>query len=87
MDRVLHATNERHGRRVLATLIGAGLLTAALGVAPARAVSRDTAGTEELCPATKPLTESQYKQQASLIRSYLGCRVSDDPGPSDPGKR
>lgn len=68
-------------------LIVAGLLTAVLGVAPpAGALIQATAGTEELCPATKPLTESEYKQQASLIRSYLGCRVSDDPGPSDPGK-
>lgn len=66
-------------------LIAAGLLTA-LGVGgPAKADS-PAAGTEELCPATKPLTESEYKQQASLLRSYLGCRVSDDPGPSDPGK-
>ena len=68
-------------------LIVAGLLTAALGVAPAGALTQRTAGTEDLCPATKPLTDSEYKQQASLIRSYLGCRVSDDPGPSDPGKR
>jgi hypothetical protein len=71
-------------RRVL---IAAGLLTAALGVAPAGALSGPTAGTEELCPATKPLTESDHKHEASVIRSYLGCRVSDDPGPSDPGKR
>lgn len=68
-------------------LIVAGLLTAALGVAPAGALTPRAAATEELCPATKPLTDSEYKQQASLIRSYLGCRVSDDPGPSDPGKR
>ena len=68
-------------------LIVAGLLTAALGVAPAGALTPRTAGTEELCPATKPLTDSDYKQQASLVRSYLGCRVSDDPGPNDPGKR
>ena len=67
-------------------LIIAGLLTAALGVAPAGAQTHPTAGTESLCPATKPLTESEHKQEASLIRSYLGCRVSDDPGPSDPGK-
>jgi hypothetical protein len=69
-------------------LIVAGLFTAAVGVVPAGALSsHPTGGTEELCPATKPLTDSQYKQQASLVRSYLGCRVSDDPGPSDPGKR
>ncbi|HET9773259.1 MAG TPA: hypothetical protein VFS16_20375 [Acidimicrobiia bacterium] len=70
-------------RRVL---IAAGLLTAALGVAPAGAMPGPTA-TEGLCPATKPLTESEHKHEASVIRSYLGCRVSDDPGPSDPGKR
>ena len=69
-------------------LIIAGLFAAALGVAPAGALTTYPAGgTEDLCPATKPLTESQYKQQASLVRSYLGCRVSDDPGPKDPGKR
>jgi hypothetical protein len=68
-------------------LVLAALFTAALGVAPAGALTGRTAGIEELCPATKPLTDSQYKQQASLVRSYLGCRVSDDPGPSDPGKR
>jgi hypothetical protein len=34
-----------------------------------------------------PLTQSDYKQEASLLRSYLGCRTSDDPGPSNPGKR
>ena len=67
-------------------LIAASLLTAVLGVAPAGALTQPTAGTEQLCPATKPLTESQHKQEASLVRSYLGCRVSDDPGPSDPGK-
>ena len=79
--------NERRGRRVVATFIGVGLLTAALGVAPAGALTRHTTGTEDLCPATKPLTQSEYKQEASLIRAYLGCRTSDDPGPSDPGKR
>ena len=69
-------------------LVVVALFTAALGVAPAGALTRHAAGgTEDLCPATKPLTESQYKQEASLIRSYLGCRVSDDPGPSDPGRR
>jgi hypothetical protein len=69
-------------------LVVAGLLTAAFSVAPAGALTAHPAGgTEDLCPATKPLTESEYKQQASLIRSYLGCRVSDDPGPSNPGKR
>jgi hypothetical protein len=69
-------------------LIVAGLFTAAIGIAPAGAlVARPTGGTEDLCPATKPLTDSAYKQQASLVRSYLGCRVSDDPGPSDPGRR
>ncbi|HEV7863633.1 MAG TPA: hypothetical protein VGR20_13065 [Acidimicrobiia bacterium] len=87
MDPVRSATSDRQARRVLAAFIGAGLLTAALGVAPAGAMNRHTAGSEDLCPATKPLTESQYKQQASLLRSYLGCRTSDDPGPSDPGKR
>lgn len=71
-------------RRVL---IAAGLLTAALGVAPASALPGPAAGTEELCPATKPLTDSEHKHEASVIRSYLGCRVSDDPGPSDPGRR
>jgi hypothetical protein len=74
-------------KRVVAV---AALFTATLGVVPggAGALTRHpTGGTEDLCPATKPLTESQYKQQASLVRSYLGCRVSDDPGPSDPGKR
>jgi hypothetical protein len=69
-------------------LIVAALFTTALGVTPAGALTAHPAGgTEDLCPATKPLTESQYKQQASLVRSYLGCRVSDDPGPKDPGKR
>lgn len=68
-------------------LIAAGLFTAALGVLPAGALPNPAAGTEELCPATKPLTESDHKHEASVIRSYLGCRVSDDPGPSDPGKR
>ena len=69
-------------------LIVAGLFAAALGVTPAGALTADpTAGTESLCPATKPLTESEHKHEASVIRSYLGCRVSDDPGPSDPGKR
>lgn len=67
-------------------LIAAGLLTVALGAGGPAAALSPTAGTEELCPATKPLTDSEYKQQASLVRSYLGCRVSDDPGPSDPGK-
>jgi hypothetical protein len=71
-------------RRVLIT---AGLLTAALGVGPADALSGPTAGTEELCPATKPLTDSDHKHEASVVRSYLGCRVSDDPGPNDPGRR
>lgn len=69
-------------RRVL---IAAGLTTAALGVAPAGALPGPTA-TESLCPATKPLTESEHKHEASVVRSYLGCRVSEDPGPSDPGK-
>jgi hypothetical protein len=87
MDPVHSATNEGRARRVLVTLVGAGLLTAALGVTPAGAHTRHTAGTEDLCPATMPLTQSEYKQQASLLRSYLGCRTSDDPGPSDPGKR
>jgi hypothetical protein len=68
-------------------LIVAGLLTAALGVVPAGALPGPTAGTEDLCPATKPLTDSEHKHEASVIRAYLGCRVSDDPGPSDPGKR
>ena len=67
-------------------LIAAGLLTVTLGAGGPAAAHSPTAGTEELCPATKPLTDSEYKQQASLVRSYLGCRVSDDPGPSDPGK-
>ena len=71
-------------RRVL---IAAGLFSAALGVAPAGAALPDPTATEGLCPATKPLTESEHKHEASVIRSYLGCRVSDDPGPSDPGKR
>ena len=66
-------------------LIVAGLFTA-LGVAPAGALTNPMAGTEELCPATKPLTDSEHKHEASVIRSYLGCRVSDDPGPSDPGR-
>ena len=87
MDPVHSATNEGRARRVLVTLVGAGLLTAALGVAPAGALTRHIAGTEDLCPATMPLTQSDYKQEASLLRSYLGCRTSDDPGPSDPGKR
>ena len=64
----------------------AALFTAALGVVPAGALTRPSDGTDQLCPATKPLTESQYKQEASLIRAYLGCRVSDDPGPNNPGK-
>jgi hypothetical protein len=68
-------------------LIVAGLFTAALGVVPAGALTSPTAGTEDLCPATKPLTDSDHKHEASVIRAYLGCRVSDDPGPSDPGKR
>ena len=63
----------------------AALFTTALGVAPAVALTRPSDGADQLCPATKPLTESQYKQEASLIRAYLGCRVSDDPGPSNPG--
>jgi len=67
-------------------LIVAGLFTAALGVVPAGALTHP-AGTEELCPATKPLTDTDHKHEASVIRAYLGCRVSDDPGPSDPGKR
>ncbi|MDQ1505592.1 MAG: hypothetical protein QOD57_3319 [Actinomycetota bacterium] len=68
--------------------VAAGFLIAVLGAAPAGALSRTTAGgTDELCPATKPLTNSEYKQEASLVRSYLGCRVSDDPGPNDPGSR
>jgi hypothetical protein len=86
MDFVRNATDGRHGR-VLAAFITAGLLTAALGVVPAGAQTRHTAGTEDLCPATMPLTQSDYKQEASLLRSYLGCRTSDDPGPSNPGKR
>ena len=69
-------------------LIVAGLFTVALGVVPAGALTAPAAsGTESLCPATEPLTESEHKHEASVIRSYLGCRVSDDPGPSDPGKR
>lgn len=68
-------------------LIVAGLFTAALGLAPAGALTSPSASTEDLCPATKPLTESDRKHEASVIRSYLGCRVSDDPGPSNPGKR
>ncbi len=68
-------------------LVLAAVFTTALGVAPAGALTRHTSGTEDLCPATMPLTQSQYKQQASLLRSYLGCRTSDDPGPSDPGRR
>ena len=87
MDPVRSPTNERRGRRVVATFIGVGLLTAALGVAPAGALTRHIAGTEDLCPATMPLTQSDHKQEASLLRSYLGCRTSDDPGPSNPGKR
>jgi len=66
----------------------AALFTAALGVVPAGALThpaRPADGADQLCPATKPLTESQYKQEASLIRSYMGCRVSDDPGPNNPG--
>ena len=83
----------RPGRRVLAGLVGAGVLTAALGVVPAGALAAPSAapgitgGTEDLCPATMPLTKTDQKQTASLLRSYLGCRTSDDPGPSDPGKR
>jgi hypothetical protein len=50
-------------------------------------MTRPTAGTEDLCPATKPLTQSDHKHEASVVRSYLGCRVSDDPGPNDPGSR
>jgi hypothetical protein len=65
----------------------AGVLIAVFGVSPAGALTRPTAGTEDLCPATQPLTQSDHKHEASVIRSYLGCRVSDDPGPSDPGKR
>jgi hypothetical protein len=65
----------------------AGCLIAVVGVGPAGALTRPTAGTEDLCPATKPLTQSDHKHEASVVRSYLGCRVSDDPGPSDPGKR
>ena len=68
-------------------IVLAALFTAALGVVPAGAQTRPVdGGTDALCPATKVLTESQYKQEASLVRSYMGCRVSDDPGPSDPGK-
>jgi hypothetical protein len=79
---------EENSMRPIRHVIAAGLLITALGAAPAGALTRhSTDGTEDLCPATKPLTDSQYKQQASLVRSYLGCRVSDDPGPSDPGKR
>jgi hypothetical protein len=70
-------------KRVVLTAV---LLTTALGVVPAGALSR-TGGTEDLCPATTPLTQSDHKHEASVIRSYLGCRTSDDPGPSDPGKR
>ena len=67
-------------------LIAAVLFSAALGVAaPARALTGPQAGTEALCPATKLLTDSDHKHEASVIRSYLGCRVSDDPGPKDPG--
>ena len=62
----------------------AALFTAALGVVPAGALTRPSDGADQLCPATKPLTESQYKQEASLVRAYLGCRVSD-PGPNNPG--
>jgi hypothetical protein len=79
---------EGEGLSMKRVLIVAGLFTAALGVVPAGALTvAPTAGTEELCPATKPLTESEHKHEASVIRAYLGCRVSDDPGPSDPGKR
>ena len=64
----------------------AALFTATVGAVPAGALTRPSDGTDALCPATKALTESQYKQEASLVRSYLGCRVSDDPGPNNPGK-
>jgi hypothetical protein len=68
-------------------LISVGLLAAALGAAnPAGALTSTPANTEGLCPATKPLTDSEHKHEASLIRSYLGCRTSDDPGPADPGR-
>jgi hypothetical protein len=69
------------------SVVAAGFLIAVLGAAPAGALTRPTAGTEDLCPATKPLTQSDHKHEASVVRSYLGCRVSDDPGPSDPGTR
>ena len=70
-------------------LFVAGLFTAALGVVPAGALAqpaRPADGNDQLCATTKPLTQSDHKHEASVLRSYLGCRVSDDPGPSDPGK-
>lgn len=64
--------------RTVAVTLGSGLLVAALGVPSASA-------NEELCAATKSLSEGEYKHEASALRSHLGCRVSEDPGPADPG--
>jgi hypothetical protein len=69
------------------SIVGAGFFIAVLGATPAGALTRPTAGLEDLCPATKPLTQGDHKHEASVVRSYLGCRVSDDPGPNDPGSR
>ena len=73
--------------RAVRSVVVAGVLIGVFGVSPAGALTRPTAGTEDLCPATQPLTQSDHMQEASVVRSYLGCRVCDDPGPSDPGKR
>lgn len=74
--------------RTVTALLGAGLLAASLGatVAGAEQPVKPT-GTEELCPATEALTKSEAapKQEVSLLRSHLGCQVSNDPGPDDPG--
>jgi hypothetical protein len=68
------------GARTVVATLSAGLLVAALGVPGAGAEE------EPLCAATKSLADGEHKHEASLVRSHLGCRVSDDPGPADPGK-
>ena len=65
--------------RTVVVSLSAGLLVASLGIPGAGAEE------EPLCAATKSLAEGEYKHEASAIRSHLGCRVSDDPGPADPG--
>jgi hypothetical protein len=74
--------------RAATALLGAGLLAisfSATGAAAGQPVE-PTAGTEELCPATEGLSQNESMQhEASAIRSHLGCKVSEDPGPADPG--